>query len=205
MTVADCWLCCLLTLFLLLLLLLLLIGTCVDVSEWLLYAAEMLQVNDSLILIQWLLTVIIQTQLNSHTHHTDCIESHPCTPINLQYMQCIQCTPTVISIVYTDVHNEHWQCSSTVMLIVYTDSVHQTFTMYISGAQAFSAEGHTTWCQSHAGQTAMCSWALHQQIIFLSRQNAADRYKTRCVAMPSLMAARWVGQNSGPFFLHLPN
>ena len=27
--------------------------------------------------------------------------------------------------------------------------------------------------------------------------------KTRCVAMPSLMAARWVDQNSGPIFRHL--
>ena len=26
-------------------------------------------------------------------------------------------------------------------------------------------------------------------------------YKTRCVVMPSLMAAHWVGQNSGLFFL----
>ena len=59
------------------------VGTCVDVSECLLYAAETLEVNDCLIFIQWFLAVIIQTQLNSHTQHTDCIESHPCTSINL--------------------------------------------------------------------------------------------------------------------------
>ena len=35
----------------------------------------------------------------------------------------------------------------------------------------------------------------------VSNQTLAAHYKTtRCVAMPSLMAARWVSQNSGPIF-----
>ena len=46
----------------------------------------MLEVNDRLILIQQLLTLIIQTQCNSHTQHANGIESHPCTAINLQHM-----------------------------------------------------------------------------------------------------------------------
>jgi len=30
--------------------------------------------------------------------------------------------------------------------------------------------------------------------------NVPETQETRCVAMPSVMAARWVGQNSGPIF-----
>jgi len=54
--------------------------------------------------------------------------------------------------------------------------------------------------------TLMCMNASKTCVLvnFLGRQKPktdnSKRVKTRWVAMPSLMAARWVGQNSGPIF-----